>query len=55
MNYFKIYLTPQGIQIQDQEGKCVQAKEANWDLCINQKNLFEVCKSEMRSSDQDIS
>ena len=55
MNYFKIYLTPQGIQIQDQEGKCVQAKEANWDLFINQKNLFEVCKSEMRSSDQAIS
>ena len=55
MNYFKIYLTPQGIQIQDQEGKCVQAKEANWDLFINQKNLFEICKSEMRSSDQAIS
>lgn len=55
MNYFKIYLTPQGIQIQDQTGKCVQAKEANWDLFINQKNLFEVCKSEMRSSDQAIS
>jgi len=55
MNYFKIYLTPQGIQIQDQEGKCVQAKEANWDLFINQKNLFDVCKSEMRSSDQAIS
>ena len=55
MNYFKIYLTPQGIQIQDQEGKCVQAKEANWDLFINQKNLFEICKSEMRSSYQAIS
>ena len=55
MNYFKIYLTPQGIQIQDQEGKCVQAKEANWDLFINQKNLFDICKSEMRSSDQAIS
>lgn len=55
MNYFKIYLTPQGIQIQDQEGKCIQANEANWDLFINQKNLFDVCKSEMRSSDQAIS
>jgi 2-dehydro-3-deoxy-D-arabinonate dehydratase len=55
MNYFKIYLTPQGIQIQDQEGKCIQAKEANWDLFINQRNLFDLCKSEMRSSDQVIS
>jgi 2-dehydro-3-deoxy-D-arabinonate dehydratase len=55
MNYFKIYLTPQGIQIQDQEGKCIQAIELNWDLFINQRNLFEVCKSEMRSSEQVIS
>lgn len=55
MNYFKIYLTPQGIQIQDQKGKCVQANEENWDLFINQKNLFEICKSIVQSSEQVIS
>lgn len=27
MNYFKIYLTPQGIQIQDQEGNVAKRKK----------------------------
>ncbi len=46
MNFYKIYRTNSGIQIENASGQCTAVFHESWDDFINQENLFSICEKQ---------
>jgi 2-dehydro-3-deoxy-D-arabinonate dehydratase len=52
MNYYKIYRIDSGIQIENTSGQLTPVLSENWDVCINQENLYSFCQNQSFGTNQ---